>query len=628
MHGRKFEITRIVFAIVSLCVASVSLAGWITGHLVLASYGPEWKAMAPVTAVSIILLSCAVLFINETNFGKTISMILVSLVCGFTVFAVFERSGLIQTGIELSLVPARMAESISAVNTGVMSPLTIAVLFILSVSLLVFSATNARRFHALIFITGILTVYTGLIDLSGYIIHNLLLSGIISCPTGIAFVMLGSSFAFLADDETFPARILFGSRTSAIILRRMIPLVVFIVITQGIILNLPRYLSFNPITMIGLGIVIFIGTTLFVSVSVSSSMGRVIERLIAEKEVTREKYLQSEKKYGILIESLQEGVVILTREGLVVYSNRRTAEILSFDGDEIVNRKLSDFVAPENEAESTDFDIVLANNNIRQGDYRIVSSGDVPQYVSITFVPISRGNAAGGDFIAGIVDVTEKKSIEKKLRESLRNREVLLRELYHRTRNNMQIICSFIRLSRHNLETGESFRAFVDLENRIIAMSLVHEKLCKSEDLSRVNIREYTSDLVGLILDGLASMNVKIGINIDIPDITLPIDIVMPYGLIMSELVTNSCKHAFEGCDTGTIRVSISNESDMTLRCVYEDDGCGFSDMDVKKLGKTLGMQLIDNIITKQLKGEMSITYDTGFRLEFMFRTDLYSDRL
>jgi PAS domain S-box-containing protein len=551
-------------------------------------------------------------------------MLLTSSVPGILVLVMLDRSGILFRGFEKSIIPHNLVSQISDVNTGVISPLTMIVLFTAALSFLWFLISDGRRSNALVFVVGLLTAYTGLVDIAGYIINNKILSGIVSFPSGIALFLIGNALIVSSDTQSFPARLLLGDKMSAVILRKMIPLVITIIFTLSIILILPDRLQFDPVYFVGMGILIFVAMALVLSAGMSSSTGRVIDRLIAEKNVVWGKYINSERKYETLVESLQEGIVILTHEGTIVYTNKRTAEIFNRNDSDLTNHNFFDFIITENENEHNDFRQMTGLYNIVQNDYRI-KYDESAQYVSITFVPISRDSGTGGEIIAGIVDITAKKKAEKNLKESLKNREILLQELYHRTKNNMQVICSFIRLSCKNIQSEENQRIFQDLESRIIAMSLVHEKLCKSEDLSKVNILEYTSDLVTLLSSGMASG--KIDSQIDMPNIRLPIDIAMPYGLIMAELITNSCKHAFRGSNRGKIRIRISQKDEAIINCEYSDDGLGFDQHSNPDNNASMGLQLIENIVTGQLKGGLTTTYTDGFRAIFYFRTDLYPDR-
>lgn len=624
MSRDQFGTLKLVFPAASLIIACVAISGWISGKLFLASFIPGWKAMAPLTAISIIFLASAMIIRNQNDIRKIISMLLTSSVPGILVLVMLDRSGILFRGFEKSIIPHNLVSQISDVNTGVISPLTMIVLFTAALSFLWFLISDGRRSNALVFVVGLLTAYTGLVDIAGYIINNKILSGIVSFPSGIALFLIGNALIVSSDTQSFPARLLLGDKMSAVILRKMIPLVITIIFTLSIILILPDRLQFDPVYFVGMGILIFVAMALVLSAGMSSSTGRVIDRLIAEKNVVWGKYINSERKYETLVESLQEGIVILTHEGTIVYTNKRTAEIFNRNDSDLTNHNFFDFIITENENEHNDFRQMTGLYNIVQNDYRI-KYDESAQYVSITFVPISRDSGTGGEIIAGIVDITAKKKAEKNLKESLKNREILLQELYHRTKNNMQVICSFIRLSCKNIQSEENQRIFQDLESRIIAMSLVHEKLCKSEDLSKVNILEYTSDLVTLLSSGMASG--KIDSQIDMPNIRLPIDIAMPYGLIMAELITNSCKHAFRGSNRGKIRIRISQKDEAIINCEYSDDGLGFDQHSNPDNNASMGLQLIENIVTGQLKGGLTTTYTDGFRAIFYFRTDLYPDR-
>ena len=221
--------------------------------------------------------------------------------------------------------------------------------------------------------------------------------------------------------------------------------------------------------------------------------------------------------------------------------------------------------------------------------------------------------------IYGIIwDITSRKHVEEALKSSLREKEVLLREVHHRVKNNLQVMSSLLNMQSHRLrdpEDRESFRASMD---RIRSMALVHDKLYLSRNLARIDFSDYARDLSrNLFLVYAHEQNKDIGIHIDMPPITFDIDTAIPLGLIVSELVSNSFKHAFPESEAGTIRVGLREEGGL-MALTVSDTGIGFPEgLDFMNT-PSMGMQLVVTLV-EQLEGTIDIGRDKGteFRITF-----------
>ncbi len=214
-------------------------------------------------------------------------------------------------------------------------------------------------------------------------------------------------------------------------------------------------------------------------------------------------------------------------------------------------------------------------------------------------------------------DITEKKKREEEMAQSLREKETLLKEIHHRVKNNMQVISSLLMLQRENMPDPAMRELFRESENRVFSIALVHEKLYRSENLSRIHYGEYL-EMIGDHI--LASRNISsemITLKIDASDIYLPIDNAVPLSLITNELLTNSLKHAYPDGRKGTIRINLQKRGGDILY-QFSDDGIGFSpDIDFKNT-TTLGMELVNNLVM-QLMGTISLYRDGGTRFEIVF---------
>ncbi|AFY99204.1 histidine kinase dimerization/phosphoacceptor domain -containing protein [Calothrix sp. PCC 6303] len=206
-------------------------------------------------------------------------------------------------------------------------------------------------------------------------------------------------------------------------------------------------------------------------------------------------------------------------------------------------------------------------------------------------------------------DITEKKQYENKLKRSLREKEVLLKEIHHRVKNNLQIISSLLRLQANHIPDKQSLGIFRDSQSRIRAMAMIHENLYQSNDLERIDFYNYVFNLTNYI-SRCYGMSKDIKITLDIENILLRIDTAIPCGLIINELVSNSIKHAFVEQSGGNIHIQFNKINDHKYSISVSDNGIGVSEDSEIRLSQSMGLQLVWNLV-EQLEG--SITFNTKF---------------
>jgi len=217
------------------------------------------------------------------------------------------------------------------------------------------------------------------------------------------------------------------------------------------------------------------------------------------------------------------------------------------------------------------------------------------------------------------VDITERKQIEAEMRASLHEKEVLLKEIHHRVKNNLQVIASMLSLQSTYLEDARTQAALRESQTRVAAMATIHEKLYQSKNLARIDFGDYIRDLTAQLLSSYTSHDRNIRLEIVAEDIWLGVNTAVPCGLILNELVANALKHAFpDGWADGRVKVQFHRvAADRVCLCVA-DNGVGISsDIDPQRTG-TLGLQLV-NTLARQIDGRLEIEKgkDTAFRVTF-----------
>lgn len=218
-----------------------------------------------------------------------------------------------------------------------------------------------------------------------------------------------------------------------------------------------------------------------------------------------------------------------------------------------------------------------------------------------------------------LVNVTERKQAEEQIIHSLKEKEILLREIYHRTKNNMGVICSLLTLESANTTDKKVQQKFNAIQDQIRSMALVHEKLYQSGDLSCISLDDYIKDLIDTLLKSYKITSDRISIKFDTDRVSLSFDAAVPCGLIINEIITNSLKHAFPNDTQGEIHITLHLIQDNLIELIICDNGIGLpKDLDFRK-ANTLGLQLIFGLAEKQLRGRLEQigTKGTGFKLRF-----------
>lgn len=217
---------------------------------------------------------------------------------------------------------------------------------------------------------------------------------------------------------------------------------------------------------------------------------------------------------------------------------------------------------------------------------------------------------------------------EANLQHSLAEKETLLRELYHRTKNNMQVICSMISLMSEGIDNEFVKQTFKNLSNRIKSMALVHQKLYQAENLSQVNLKEYIEDLLDILVKSLNIDIKRIDLKLELQDVFILIDMAIPCGLVLNELITNALKHAFPGNSRGEISIRLFRDKNGFINLFVEDNGIGIPDGVDLRNSPSMGMQNIFTLVEYQLRGEISYSVNNGLKWHIILKEDLYKKRI
>ena len=352
-----------------------------------------------------------------------------------------------------------------------------------------------------------------------------------------------------------------------------------------------------------------------VPATVRLSLQRLQER--QEHKQAQEALQESELKYRSLVESSEDSIYLVDRNCKYLFMNSKHLSRLGSQMEQIIGRKYGEFHCQEEKKELTKrVKKTLETGKPLSYEYR---SNKDNKYFIRTLTPVKDPKTGIATNIAVISkDITERKQAEEQIKASLREKEVLLKEIHHRVKNNMQVISSLLKLQSNYIKDKEALEMFKDSQNRIRSMALVHEKLYQTMDLARIEFAGYVQSLTGHLLSFYRLEPNVIKLNIDVKDIFLNINTAFPCALITNELISNALKHAFPGERRGEVKISIKYISEKEIELMVTDNGVGFpKNIDFRNT-ESLGLQLVLTLV-EQLEGTIKLHRGKGTALKIRF---------
>jgi PAS domain S-box-containing protein len=341
-----------------------------------------------------------------------------------------------------------------------------------------------------------------------------------------------------------------------------------------------------------------------------------------------EKLEQSEEKFRALIYNSADLIRILDENGLIIFDSPSSERILGYPEGSNIGQSPLEFIHPDDlERVKHDLEEVYENKNPGiPTEFRIRKANG--EYLPVESLS---QNMIDVPSINGIVVTThpikERKEMEDKIRSSLEEKEVLLKEIHHRVKNNMQIISSLLNLQANYVEGNDlALDVLMESQNRVKSMAMIHEKLYQSNELTHIGFEDYIQRLVSDLFYSYNIHKGQIKPIIEVEDIQLNIETAVPCGLIISELVSNSLKHAFPEGKKGKIKVSLKESGDK-YELIICDDGVGvLEELDFKNT-KTLGLQLVNNLVN-QIGGVITLDRDNETFFKIIFKELEYKERI
>jgi len=352
----------------------------------------------------------------------------------------------------------------------------------------------------------------------------------------------------------------------------------------------------------------------------NASANLVCIRDITERKRADELLRQTEENFRRSLDDSPLGVRIVTEEGETIYANRAILDIYGYDSiEELRTTPVKKRYTPESYAQFQ----IRKEKRKRRGDgtseYEISivkKDGEVCRLHVFRKEILWNGKR---QFQVIYQDITERKLVEEQLHASLREKELLLREVHHRVKNNMQVITGLLDLQAASSGNQELIEMLNESQRRIQAMALIHEKLYDSKDFARIDMAGYVRTLSQELFQSYKINPVKIDLIIQTDGVYVDINKAIPCGLILNELISNALKHAFPGDRRGELQIIIRETKNTEIEIVVRDNGLSLPDDVDLHQPRTVGLHLVNGLVKNQLDGQMEVRRDNGteFRIKF-----------
>jgi PAS domain S-box-containing protein len=302
-----------------------------------------------------------------------------------------------------------------------------------------------------------------------------------------------------------------------------------------------------------------------------------------------------------VIDSMAGALLIVDEGGRITSVNAAALELLGYTRDELLGRPFAS-ISPE--------------RAVGEDGERELSKKD-GERLPVSFASADLGGAMGGHVCLAL-DISQRKRMEVELRRSLAEKELLLREVHHRVKNNLQVVSSLLDLQARAIRDPAVLERFQASQDRIRSMVIIHDQLHRTEALDSIDLSTYLEQLVGYLAQFHVEAQRQVRLRTELEPVRIDLDRALACGLIVNELVTNALKHAFPAGRAGEVRVSCRAPSPGRVELAVADDGCGWQAGAEQGEGGTLGLSLVRTQV-RQLKGTLAIDQERGthVRVEF-----------
>ncbi len=336
-----------------------------------------------------------------------------------------------------------------------------------------------------------------------------------------------------------------------------------------------------------------------------------VARDISDRKRMEEALRLSEARLRRIADAMRDVVTQVDAEGNVQYVSPSIEQVLGYRPEDTLGRSLFERVHPE-EREAVE-EMFLRAPREREGvmlNFRYQHAGGHYIWLEAVGNLLLDGQGTVVGAVLGIRDVSEHKHADDRIRASLREKEVMLKEIHHRVKNNLQVISSLLSLQAEHVQDEEIRRVLRDSQSRVRSMAIIHQRLYQSTNLAEINFAGYIQELCSQLLRTYGSSGRNVSLVAEADEIFLEVDKAIPCGIILNELVSNALKYAFPAGGEGTVAVEFrQKESDIQL--VVRDDGVGMPADLGPRAAESLGLRLV-HMLTEQIGGTVNVGASDG----------------
>ncbi len=348
---------------------------------------------------------------------------------------------------------------------------------------------------------------------------------------------------------------------------------------------------------------------------------------ITELKKTQHALIDSEQKYRTLVENMSEVILYVDNRDRIVFVNDNAIKFFGYSKSELIGANAADLLVAGDYVDFVKEKVSERRyGNADRYEAKMKNKAGEEMWVEVSGAPLKD---TAGEIIGSIgiySNITERKEYADALEKSLRQKDLLLKEIHHRVKNNLQIVSSLIRLQSAHISDQEVHNLFTESQNRIKTMALIHEKLYRSTDISVIEFYDYIKNLVNSLYSTYGISVDRVRPVIEFKSMYLDIDTSIPCGLIVNELVSNCLKYAFPDKLSGSIHIDLQEKEPKHFLLTVKDDGIGIPPEIDFSSASSLGLKLV-KILSEQLGGNVELNRSKGSEFRISFQMANYIKR-
>jgi PAS domain S-box-containing protein len=640
--SRERRVVPAAAAMSAMSIGAIVLVGW---ALDVTSY-PGYASMKANTALSFVFCGLALWLARGVSpIGRA------GRACAGAVLLIgLATLGEYVTGWDLH-IDQLLCPDLAAHQTPGRMAVTSATCFVLvGAALLTMDRSQrwSRASQSLTLVAGVL----GLVALVGHLygvefLHRIWAVTSVALSTAITLIVVCVGILFARPGlGVMYALTLHGSRASSVA-RRLLPAVIVLPILlgwlrlQGQLAGWYEFefgLAIYALTIVVLlaGLVWWMSAALVRSELAGARAGEALlqherdgvreEALLKEAQYRVEALRTSEAEFRLLAEAMPQIVWITRPDGGNIYFNQQWMDYTGLSIEESLGDGWNKPFHPDDQQRAWDaWQQATATVGVYSLECRLRRADGVYCWWLIRGAPVRGANGDIVKWFGTCTDIEGMKKLEQglaartvELSATLKEREVLLQEVHHRVKNNLQVISSLMNMQMRGLVDGAARAALGDCQSRVQAIALVHEKLYQAENYAGIEFSDYARSLVANVFHATGVSPSEVSLALSIGDLRLGVDKAIPCGLILNELITNALKHAFPNNRRGSIRVELGKLGENTAQLIVSDDGAGTLERIDASKSKSLGMRLVATL-TRQLQGKIDVTHQPSVSVRVTF---------